>query len=339
MISPSAIKLSSGRILVRRFVGASGGEMRPVRRHYGLRGSYILDPANGSAPTTVSFVFPNDKYDALATEPTWAHHRFIGWFDHAGTPSVAGTTSGNTVSSSDLVLYERSAVYAQWQLPTTVTFDATTGGGSMPSGWTAPDYYEGQLFGALPTPTHAALSFGGWYLNGTRVTAATLVPANGAALVAQFVSSAYSVDLNDGDWVLDSSLNPDSSTYDGVYKSQKYWMSPPSEGCAVKMYLDVVGYTTFRVYIRSYAESGWSYVVAMPVDVDPDYIPGEDNGVANTSSESGSSSGTSIDSYKAVDYALDGGQHRICIVYRHGDGYALNDDRGYVLIPKVQGGS
>ena len=35
------------------------------------------------------------------------------------------------------------------------------------------------------------------------------------------------------------------------------------------MYIDVVGYTTFKVYIRSYGENNYSYAIALPPDVDP----------------------------------------------------------------------
>lgn len=101
------------------------------------------------------------------------------------------------------------------------------------------------------------------------------------------------------------------------------------------MYIDVVGYTTFKVYIRSYGENNYSYAIALPPDVDPStYSNAISQSYANT--KSSATGGTAISNYTLVTYNLDGGKHRICIVYGHKDTIVRNDDRGYVLIPKDQ---
>ena len=53
-----------------------------------------------------------------------------------------------------------------------------------------------------------------------------------------------------------------------------------------KMYARIVGYETFSIYIRSYAESNCDYVVAMNVDTDVTSLPS-----ASTSGVKASTSG------------------------------------------------
>jgi len=326
--------LTGRRILPSMRKGDTSGRVVATRMHFKIATSYQIDEANGSPLITVPAMFPDTKYGALDYIPERTGYRFLGWFTSA--------SGGKEVFSQDKVEYGVTPIYAHWQDHVTVTFDATTNGGEMPSGWVPPYYFAGQPFGILPIPTHPTLNFGGWFnAGGERVTEASAVPQNGAALTAQYVNSYFSVDLNydNGDvsaWRDQSpNTNPDLDTYAGVYESNRYWNAPPGE-CMTKLKIDVVGYTSFRVYIRSNAENGWSYVVAMPADVDPQSVPSSSDGVANTASSA--TSDTSISGYTPVDYQLDGGQHQIFIVYRHSDGYVVGDDRGYVLIPRVQGG-
>lgn len=332
--------LSEGRVLPSRRKGAASGCVVATRRHYGIATSYQIDEQNGSALITVPVVFPDAKYAALDYTPARTGYRFLGWYDAA--------SGGGAVSVSDQVRYGISPIYARWQDHVTVTFDATTNGGAMPQGWTAPYYFAGQEYGILPTPTHPTLNFGGWYLNGVRVTSASIVPAEGATLVAQYVASSFSVDLND-EWRLQSpNSNPDDGAYDGVYESFSNWNYEDQENWSdtmAKMYINVVGYTSFRILIASNSEGGYDYVVAMEPDIDPEYVPHDNEwdepseGVkASTSMGYNSADPSVIGDYKVVDYELDGGSHRICVLYRKDGGYSEGDDRGYLLIPYVQGG-
>ena len=328
--------LSGGRVLPSRRKGVASGHVVATRRHYGIATSYQIDEQNGSAPTTVAVVFPDAKYAALDYTPSRTGYHFLGWYD-----AVSG---GSQVSVSDQVRYGVSPIYARWQDHVTVTFDATTNGGAMPQGWTAPYYFAGLPYGTLPTPTHPTLNFGGWYLNGVRVASASIVPEGGAELVAQYVASSFSVDLND-EWRLQSpNSNPDDGAYDGVYESFSNWNEEGDDSMA-KMYINVVGYTSFRILIASRSEGGYDYAVAMEPDVDPEYVPydnewdGSSEGVkASTSTGYNSADPSVVGDYRAVDYELDGGSHRICVVYRKDSSYNEGEDRGYLLIPRVQGG-
>ena len=332
------VESPGGHILAARVMGAVGGTVWPVRKHYDLEVAYLIDETNGSTPTSVTALFPSGKYTALDYTPTWAHHRFLGWFTTAATPTQAANISGTAVAPSDAIVCDIAAVYARWQLPATVVFDATTGGGSMPSGWTAPDYYEGIAYGTLPTPTHASLNFGGWYdALGNRVTAESIVPAGGVTLTARFVAQSFSVDLNSGAWELDSSANPDSSSYAGVYRSTNVG----GDDTFAKMFINVVGYTSFRILLASSSEEGYDYAIAMDADVDPTDMPydayGETSpGVKASTSGDSYADPSVVADYIAVNYTLDGGTHRICVLYRKDSSYAEGDDRGYLLIPLVQ---
>lgn len=214
-----------------------------------------------------------------------------------------------------------------------ITFDATTNGGQMPPDWVAPKYYDGCMYLELPVPTHPTLSFGGWYdENDNKVTEYSTV-VDGVTLTAKYVASTFTVNLNN-QWRLSTTqTNPDSTLYDGVYES--YSNYNVNNGYA-KMYINVVGYTSFRIYIRSYAESNYDYTIAFEPDVDVSSLPSDKTSGAKASTKGSQQSGQAISNYTAVDYALDGGSHSILICYRKDSSQHTSDDRGYVLIPKNQ---
>ena len=66
----------------------------------------------------------------------------------------------------------------------------------------------------------------------------------------------YSIDLNE-QWQASVKANPDNSLYDGVYESFSNYHVANS---GATMTIKVFGYTTFTVYIRSYAQSTSDYV-------------------------------------------------------------------------------
>ncbi len=181
-------------VMPSRAVGSDSlvhGGMKPVLRKYGIAMSYAIDECNGSAATTASAVFPSGKYSDLDYTPTWAGHRFYGWYTSSSTPSVSEDTSGVEVSASDSVDYNVPTIYARWQIPKTVVFDATTEGGSM-NPWTH-DYYAGQEYGELPTASKSGQAFLGWFVNGSRITASSIVPTGSGSvtLVAKYASVTY----------------------------------------------------------------------------------------------------------------------------------------------------
>ena len=123
--------------------------------------------------------------------------------------------------------------------------------------------------------------------------------------------------------------------YDGVYES--FSNKGVNDSQAV-MYLDIDGYDTFKLYIRSYAESNYDYVmVSQPDQSINNSTSYSDTSLVKAHTRGSQNSGTSISSYQLVEYTgLNSGKHRITILYRKDSSASNGDDRGYVLIPKNQ---
>ena len=124
----------------------------------------------------------------------------------------------------------------------------------------------------------------------------------------------YEVILND-QWQASSKTNPDPSKYDGVYESFSNYNIGSK---AAVMYIKIKGYSSFTIYIRSYAESSYDYTVAFNLDT---YTPSNPLTSNPSSSTSGvkahtsgkQNSGTAIGSYTKVEYSgIDGKEHYIC---------------------------
>jgi hypothetical protein len=150
-----------------------------------------------------------------------------------------------------------------------------------------------------------------------------------------WVDQSYEVVLNDN-WQMSTEIsNPDSTTYDGVYES---FSNKGKDNTAAIMYIDIVGYETFGLYIRSNAESSYDYVMVSQLDKDIN----NDTSYSNTTlvkahTRSKQNSGTAISNYTYVEFTgIDGNEHRITIVYRKDSSQYSGTDRGYILIPKNQ---
>ena len=148
-------------------------------------------------------------------------------------------------------------------------------------------------------------------------------------------NKTYTIDLN-SQWRLSSSItNPNASAYAGVYES---FSNQGVDSSQAVMYLDIDGYDTFKIYIRSDAESNYDYVMVSQ----PDQSINGDTSYSNTSlikahTRGSQNSGTSISSYKLVEYTgLNSGKHRITILYRKDYSASSGYDQGYLLIPKNQ---
>lgn len=325
---------SPNHVLVSRAMGKVGGKVKPSLAYAELDFVYRVDLANGETPISRTTTFPSGKYEALDFTPLWDAHRFIGWFGYSAEPSASIPDMSGEVTSKSQVKFMLRTVYAHWQLPITVTFDATTNGGVMPDEWVAPHYYAGQSYGELPKPTHDSLSFTGWYDSaGNRITAASIVPEGGAILTARYTALSLTIDLNN-QWQLSTTQsNPNQSLYDGVYES---FSNKSIRNSYDKMYIRLIGYTNFRVYIRSYAEGNYDYTIAFNPDVDVTSLPSYTTTGAKASTRGKQNGGQTIESYTPVDYELDGGEHFIVIVYRKDSSGNSFNDQGYVLIPKEQ---
>ena len=147
-----------------------------------------------------------------------------------------------------------------------------------------------------------------------------------------WVNQFYSVELNN-QWQLSTEIaNPDPAVYEGVYES---FSNKGIHNTAAIMYVDIVGYETFQLYIRSYAESNYDYVMVSQLDQTINNSSSySDTTLVKAHTRGSQNSGTAIGSYKLVEFTgIGGGEHRITIVYRKDGSGASGTDRGYVLIP------
>ena len=135
----------------------------------------------------------------------------------------------------------------------------------------------------------------------------------------------YIVVLNNA-WRQSTSVsNPDSSLYYGVYESYGNYNV---HSASAWMYIDIEGYDTFTIYVRSYAESNYDYVTVYNLD---------STSSAKMTTKGNQQSGTSISNYTPVTFSnIGGGSHRIAIEYKKDSSQNSNSDRGYVLILKNQ---
>lgn len=101
------------------------------------------------------------------------------------------------------------------------------------------------------------------------------------------------------------------------------------------MYVDIVGYTIFQMYIRSYAESNYDYVMVSQLDQTINNSSSyTDTTLVKAHTRGTQKSGTTISDYTLVEFTgLDGGEHRITVVYRKDSSGNSGTDKGYILIP------
>ena len=148
-----------------------------------------------------------------------------------------------------------------------------------------------------------------------------------------WLNQFYKVDLNN-QWELSTTIsNPDSSLYDGVYQS---FSNKGINNKAAVMYIDICGYTDFDLYIRSYAESIFDYVMVSQLDQTIDNNTSYSNStLIKAHTQGNQKSGNTISDYTKVSFTgIDERQHRITIAYRKDSSGHIGDDRGYVLLLK-----
>lgn len=151
-------------------------------------------------------------------------------------------------------------------------------------------------------------------------------------------SGTYTINLN-GQWEKTTAVsNPDSSLYDGVYRSSSNYNV--SNGVSI-MYITIRDCSTFKMYIRSYAESTCDYVMVSQIDVSINGSTSYSNTTLVKAHTCGNQqSGTALTSYTLVEYTgISSGEHTITVVYRKDGSVNSGDDRGYVLIPYIGEGN
>ena len=163
---------------------ADGGSVTPVSQDK-LFGSTYGKEADGTTN------------EALPT-PTKAGHTFGGWWTGAGGTGTSVTDATQVTTASNHTLY------AKWTANVyTVTFDADGGSVSPASqsklfGFTYGKEADGTTNAALPAPTKAGHTFGGWWTGaggtGTEVTNAMQVTtASNHTLYAKWTATKYNV--------------------------------------------------------------------------------------------------------------------------------------------------
>ena len=124
------------------------------------------------------------------------------------------------------------------------------------------------------------------------------------------------VNLNNGQWV-DSGTQVNGNT---VYKSDAGSYNINNGKSTAILTID--GYTSVKLYIRSYAESKYDYTEAFAIDTTAERAKG-------LFTTSGKQSATN---YVECVYELDGNTHTIQIMYSKDISGNENDDRGYFYI-------
>lgn len=147
---------------------------------------------------------------------------------------------------------------------------------------------------------------------------------------------SYTIDLNDSWELQPTNSNPNIEEYDGVYQS---FSNKGKNNTAAIMYLDLFGYDTFTIYVRSYGESNYDYImVGQPNTTITNSTSINNTSLVKAHTKGKASSSTDLSAYTAVTFTgLDCCTNsRIPIAYIKDSSGNSGDDRGYLLIPKNQ---
>ena len=195
-------------------------------------------------------------------------YSFTGWNTEADAQGTAYAGTGSvTFTMPDAAV----TLYAQWSRDIyTVTFDATTNGGSAISPLTT-SVSSGDAVGTLPTPAaRTGYTFTGWFKlasGGSSITGAT-VPAGSTTYYAQWNPNTYSVTYNnqgattaqvggDATYQSGSSLRlPSSPEKSG--STFKGWFLTPTGGSALgSSYTPLTPFGNIEIYAQ------WSLILTV----------------------------------------------------------------------------
>jgi hypothetical protein len=141
------------------------------------------------------------------------------------------------------------------------------------------------------------------------------------------------MDYEYGGWYRDSYATSQfgDSDYD-VYRSGSMGYNSSVTFMTIKFR----GFTSFPLYIRSWAEVGCDYVIVGNLDTDiSSAVNYTSTGVKDSTYATANGSGTSKSSYKLVNYTVSNPnkEHYIMVGFRKDSDTHKNDDSGYVAIP------
>ena len=155
-------------------------------------------------------------------------------------------------------------------------------------------------------------------------------------VVGSSLGSCETVDLNN-QWQESTSycFIPNPENYD-FYES--FSNKGVNNGKAT-MFIKIDGYRRFTFKVRNHSETCCDYVVVNNLDdtTIPTWYPSVGSGTASSGKVYYSNDGKSFITWYDVTFDnLDGGEHTITVTYGKNYKNNLNDDRGYVAIPKTQ---
>jgi uncharacterized protein (TIGR02145 family)/uncharacterized repeat protein (TIGR02543 family) len=192
------------------FTAASGGETVTTDKIYSADAAIyaqwtpiytITFNATGGTVTPESGTTDESlKLTSLPT-PTKDGYGFNGWYTEE---------TGGTMVTTSTAFNADAAIYAQWFISYTITFNATDGEVTLETGMTNID----KRLVLLPTPTKSGYLFTGWYTEetgGTKVTTSTVFSAD-AIIYAQWFRTTFT-DSRDG------------QTYRRVVIGNQVWMA------------------------------------------------------------------------------------------------------------------
>ena len=154
----------------------------------------------------------------------------------------------------------------------------------------------------------------------------------------------YEVDLN-GEWLQTyrASITDSATLYDGPYKS---WSNTGVNNSGSKMFIDIHGYDTFKILVRSDSEGGYSSsssktlydgIIVSQLDKDIEWNTNINDASLIKYSQLAENTNDDISGYTEVSFTnIGGGDHRITIIYKKDSSDHENEDCGYVVIPGGQ---
>lgn len=142
--------------------------------------------------------------------------------------------------------------------------------------------------------------------------------------------SGIIINLN-GQWAKNDSISPNTSLYD-AYESVSNVGVDSSEAI---MYITINGLSSFRLYLRSYAESSYDYAMVSQLNASIDGDTSTSSSDVKVHTKGNQQSGTSLSSYLIANYDnIPSGDNVITVVYRKDGSQSSGTDKAYVLIPK-----
>ncbi|MGN0846439.1 MAG: InlB B-repeat-containing protein [Kiritimatiellia bacterium] len=330
----NAARFAAGRVAAQLVAGGgTGARFVSLRRTLRLPFTVHLDADGGTLAVASLACVAGEPVGPLPS-PTRGADWFEGWLD----------AHGGAVTERTPALAPVETIRARYTEAANVYLVVPEKGN--PSNWVvyatghAWEGHPADVAAARPSPitdpeTGGELFFAGWWTapeGGARVTAETVYDGSWTTLYARYAARSFEVD----------------NSMDGVDGAATGWRrveageSAARDGCVVfastnngrnstaqRVMVRVVGYTGFRVVIRSDAESNYDYTQAFAADHEPQATIGDTDGLVE------STKGRQNQDVEVV-YELDGGEHELWFSFRKDSSQGQGADEGYLIIPEEQ---